>query len=47
MKRELRGTTKSIKEIAYDLGFDEPTNMVKYFKKHVNFTPTAFRDQMS
>ncbi len=47
MKRELRGTTKSIKEIAYDLGFDEPTNMVKYFKKHTGSTPTAFRDQTS
>jgi len=45
LKRELRGTTKSIKEIAYGLGFDEPTNMVKYFKKHAGSTPTAFREQ--
>ncbi len=45
LKRQLRGTTKSIKEIAYDLGFDEPTNMVKYFKKHTDSTPTAFREQ--
>lgn len=44
IKRQLRGTTKPIKEIAYILGFDEPTNMVKYFKKHTNTTPIAFRN---
>lgn len=43
IKRQLRGTMKSVKEIAFDLGFDEPTNMVKYFKKHVGMTPNGFR----
>ena len=43
MKRELRGTTKAVKEIAYDMGFDEPTNMVKYFKKQAGETPNGFR----
>ena len=43
MKRQLKGTGKSIKQIAYELGFDEPTNMVKYFKKHTGQTPTVFR----
>jgi len=45
MKRQLKGTTKSVKEVAYELGFDEPTNMVKYFKKHVGVTPYAFKTQ--
>ncbi|WNJ17924.1 AraC family transcriptional regulator [Pontibacter sp. G13] len=45
LKRQLQGTTLPIKEIAYDLGFDEPTNMVKYFKKHTGMTPSAFRTE--
>ncbi len=45
IKRQLKGTTRPAKNIAYELGFDEPTNMVKYFKKHTNQTPTAFRKQ--
>ncbi|UTW65436.1 helix-turn-helix domain-containing protein [bacterium SCSIO 12643] len=43
IKRMLRGTNKPVKEIAYELGFDEPTNMIKYFKKHVGMTPNGFR----
>ncbi|MDX2046362.1 MAG: helix-turn-helix domain-containing protein [Chitinophagaceae bacterium] len=44
-KRILAHTTESVKEIGYDLGFDEPTNFIKYFKKHSKFTPTQFREQ--
>lgn len=44
LKRLLKGTSKSSKEIAYMLNFDEPTNMVKYFKKHTGITPLAFRE---
>jgi AraC family transcriptional regulator, transcriptional activator of pobA len=44
-KRMLVHTTKSVKEIGYDLGFDEPTNFIKYFKKHSTFTPSEFREQ--
>ena len=44
IKRQLKGTTKSVKEVAYNLGFEEPTNMVKYFKKHTGFTPTEFKN---
>ncbi len=43
MKRMLKGTDMPVKEIAYDTGFDEPTNMVKFFKKHTSFTPQGFR----
>ncbi|MCG8305867.1 MAG: helix-turn-helix domain-containing protein [Cytophagales bacterium] len=45
MKRQLKGTTKATKQIAYELGFDEPTNMNKYFKKHTGQTPSAFRKE--
>ena len=44
-KRLLVHTTDSVKEIGYTLGFDEPTNFVKYFKKHQNITPSEFRNR--
>ncbi|TAF65539.1 MAG: AraC family transcriptional regulator [Cytophagales bacterium] len=43
-KRLLIHETHSIKEIAYELGFDEPTNFIKYFKKHTQKTPIEFRN---
>jgi len=45
IKRLLINTFLSITEIAYTSGFDEPTNMYKYFKKHTEATPEAFRQQ--
>lgn len=44
-KRILAHTTESVKEIAYALGFEEPTNFIKYFKKHATLTPTEFREK--
>ena len=44
-KRILAHTSESVKEIAYHLGFEEPTNFIKYFKKHSSVTPTEFREQ--
>jgi AraC-like DNA-binding protein len=46
-KRTLAHTTESVKEIGYNLGFEEPTNFIKYFKKHSKFTPTEFREKNS
>ena len=43
IKRLLINTSLSIKEIAYTAGFDEPTNLYKYFKKFTNTSPEAFR----
>ena len=42
-KRMLVHTSNSIKEIGFDLGFDEPTNFIKYFRKHEEKTPIEFR----
>ncbi|WP_430934227.1 AraC family transcriptional regulator [Saccharicrinis sp. 156] len=42
-KRILVTTSLSVKETAYALGFDEPTNFLKYFKKHTSCTPAGFR----
>ncbi len=43
-KRLLAHTTEAVKEIGFDLGFDEPTNFIKYFRKHNDNTPTEFRE---
>lgn len=43
IKRLLQGTDWPIKEISFELGFDEPTNMVKFFKKMEGKSPKAFR----
>jgi AraC-like DNA-binding protein len=43
MKQMLSNTSFPITELAYKLGFDEPTNMFRYFKKHTNHSPEAFR----
>ena len=33
------------KTIGYSLGFNEPTNFIKFFRKHTGTTPAMFRDQ--
>lgn len=42
-KRLLVASGQSVKEIAFAIGFEEPTNFVKFFKKHVSKTPLEFR----
>jgi AraC-like DNA-binding protein len=44
-KRQALHTNKSMKEIAYDLGFDENTHFSKFFKKLEGCTFSSFRKQ--
>lgn len=44
-KRLLVYSEYSIKEISNELGFDEPTNFIKYFRKHTSATPLDFREK--
>jgi AraC family transcriptional regulator, transcriptional activator of pobA len=44
-RRELKFSSQSIKEIAFDLGFSEPFHFSNYFKKHVGCSPTEYRLQ--
>ena len=44
-KRLLSNSKLSIKEIAYQLGFEQPTYFTKYFKKYTTMTPKAFQSQ--
>ncbi len=42
-KRALKFTDKPIKEIAYDLGYDDPSYFSKVFKRVTNHTPLEFQ----
>lgn len=43
-KRLLVHTAAPVQNIAFDLGFDEPTNFVKFFKRMEGTTPSSFRN---
>ncbi|MEH6578885.1 MAG: helix-turn-helix transcriptional regulator [Amphritea sp.] len=45
-KRRLAIESIQVKQLAYDLGFDEVTNFIKYFKKHVLLTPSQFQNSV-
>lgn len=38
-------TPDTVKEISYSMGFTEPTNFNKFFKKHTAVTPLQFREE--
>lgn len=42
-KRYLLATTEQVKEIAYHLGYEDPSYFIRYFKKHTGVSPEAFR----
>lgn len=45
-KRLLSSSRLSIKEIAYQLGFEQQTYFTKYFKKYVSATPKEFQSHI-
>lgn len=47
IKRQLAVSDISVKELTYLMGFDEPTNFVKYFKKHTRQSPAQFRKALT
>ena len=44
-QRLLAHGVSSVAQISYDLGFSEPTNFVKFFKRITNETPYKFRKE--
>jgi len=42
-KRKLIIDQSSVKEVSYQLGFDEISNFIKFFKKHSSYTPAQFK----
>lgn len=43
-KRMVRHTSMMIKEIAYELGYDDPSYFVKLFKRQTGYLPSDFRE---
>ena len=43
-KRELYLTTKSIKEVAYELGYEDEYYFSRFFKKNANIPPQVYRE---
>lgn len=43
-KRLLMHTAMSIKEIAYNVGFEEPLHFSSFFKKNTGLSPSVFRE---
>lgn len=46
-KRLMVGTDLKSTELAYSLGFEEPTNFTKFFKRHTSQTPTGFLNSIT
>lgn len=46
-RRLLAHSTLSVAAIAIELGFSEPTNFVKFFRRSEGVTPLAFREAKS
>ncbi len=44
-KRRLQHTSMSVKQIGYELGFDDPSYFVKFFKRLTGKMPGAFRNE--
>lgn len=42
-KRYLLATSNQVNQIAYQLGYEDPSYFIRFFKKHTGFTPEAFR----
>ena len=45
-KRKLQYEEKSIKEIAFELGFKDPYYFSKFFKNHTDLSPTEFQKEL-
>jgi AraC family transcriptional regulator, transcriptional activator of pobA len=45
-KKALQYSTDDIAQVAYNLGFEEPTNFIRFFKTHAQLTPKSFRNQL-
>lgn len=43
-KKRLKYTTDDISEIAFSIGFEEPTHFIRFFKKHTSTTPKEYRN---
>jgi len=43
-KKQLKYSANDISEIAYNIGFEEPTHFIRFFKKHTACTPKEYKN---
>lgn len=46
-KRYLLATASQVNQIGYELGFDDPSYFIRFFKKHTGYSPEAFRERFA
>jgi AraC-like DNA-binding protein len=46
-KRIMQFSSKSVKEISFDLGFDDSSYFSRFFKKHTALTPVQYRKMVN
>jgi len=46
-KRILQFSSDSVKEIAFQLGFEDPSYFSRFFRHHLGFTPLSYRKKVS
>ena len=44
-KRRLLATATQVSQIAWDLGYEDVSYFIRFFKRHTAFTPEAFRNK--
>ena len=44
-KRKLIYTSDTVKEIAFDLNFNDPSYFIRFFKKQVGSSPNVYREK--
>ena len=43
-KRNLLATTNQVNQVAYQLGYEDVSYFIRFFKKHTGYSPEAFRN---
>ncbi|MFY7733576.1 MAG: helix-turn-helix domain-containing protein [Bacteroidia bacterium] len=43
-KKQLKYSVSDISEIAYNIGFEEPTHFIRFFKNHTSVTPKEYKN---
>ncbi len=46
IKRNISENKYTSQEIAYKMGFNEPSNFIRFFKKFTDFTPNQFKEKL-
>jgi AraC-like DNA-binding protein len=42
-KRHLLATSDQVNQIAWHLGYEDPSYFIRFFRKHTGYSPDAFR----